>query len=47
MLKWPVELLKDAGIDLGDLAIYKQAFDNLDSHIKQYIEVGNKIFKKK
>lgn len=45
--KWPVELLKDAGIDLGDPGIYKQAFDNLDSYIKQYIEVGNKIFKKK
>ncbi len=42
---WPIEILKDAGIDLYDKNIYKEAFKSLDYFINEYIKIGNKIFK--
>ncbi|MGY6171777.1 oligoendopeptidase F [Candidatus Mycoplasma pogonae] len=45
--KWPVELLKDAGVDLYDSQVYNTAFKNLDTLVSDYIRLGNKIFNKK
>lgn len=44
--KWPIELLKDAKIDLYDKRFYEQAFKQLEKMINEYIILGNKIFKK-
>ncbi len=43
---WPVEVLKNAGIDLYDENIYNQAFDVLKSKIDEYERIGKKLFKK-
>ncbi|TCG11867.1 oligoendopeptidase F [Mycoplasma marinum] len=43
---WPIQILKDAGIDLYDKNIYKEAFNSLETFIDEYIKIGNKIFKK-
>ncbi|NQZ29140.1 MAG: oligoendopeptidase F [Mycoplasmatales bacterium] len=43
---WPIEILKDAGIDLYDKNIYKEAFNSLETFINEYIKIGNKLFKK-
>ncbi|CAT05146.1 Oligoendopeptidase F, plasmid [Mesomycoplasma conjunctivae] len=45
--KWPIELLKDAGVDLDDDRIYEQAFAVLKDQIDQYEKIGNQIFKNK
>ncbi|MCP4336738.1 MAG: oligoendopeptidase F [Mycoplasma sp.] len=42
---WPIQILKDAGIDLYDKNIYKEAFAQLDEFISEYIKLGKKIFK--
>ncbi len=42
---WPINILKDAGIDLYDKNIYKEAFKSLEAFINEYIRIGNKIFK--
>ncbi|CAC13494.1 OLIGOENDOPEPTIDASE F [Mycoplasmopsis pulmonis] len=42
---WPVEILKDAGIDLYDSKIYDLAFKNFEQTIDQFVEIGNKLFK--
>lgn len=44
---WPVQILKDAGIDLHDPNIYNQAFDILKLKIDEYEKIGNKLFKNK
>ncbi|MGL4343405.1 MAG: oligoendopeptidase F [Metamycoplasmataceae bacterium] len=44
---FPIELLKEAGIDLRDSEIYDQAFENLKNNINLYIKLGTKIFKNK
>ena len=44
---WPVEILKNAGIDLYDANIYNQAFDVLKSKIDEYEKIGKRLFKKK
>lgn len=45
--KDPIELLKDAGIDLLDPKVYELGFAACDASIKEYIKLGNKIFKLK
>ncbi|AJR12227.1 Oligoendopeptidase F, plasmid [Mesomycoplasma dispar] len=42
---WPSELLKNAGVDLGDSSIYTEAFALFESQIDEYIRLGKKIFK--
>jgi oligoendopeptidase F len=42
---WPVEILKNAGIDLYDANIYNQAFDVLKSKIDEYEKIGKRLFK--
>lgn len=44
---WPVEILKNAGIDLYNESIYDQAFDILRKKIDEYEKIGKKLFKKK
>lgn len=43
--KWPIDLLKEAGIDLMDENFYKQAFSSLEKMIDKYEKIGKKIFK--
>ncbi|MBD5423208.1 MAG: oligoendopeptidase F [Mycoplasma sp.] len=43
---WPIDLLKQAGVDLYDENFYKEAFAQLETKIEEYIKLGNKIFKK-
>lgn len=43
--EWPVELLKNAGVDLYDENIYNLAYQTLDNMVNEYISLGNKIFK--
>ena len=43
---WPINLLKQAGVDLYDENFYKEAFAQLETKIEEYIKLGNKIFKK-
>lgn len=45
--KWPIDLLKDAGVDLYDESFYQNAFNQLEARIDEYIKLGNKIFNKK
>lgn len=45
--KWPIDLLKNAGIDLYDKIFYKEAFKQLEYQINEYLKLGKKIFKKK
>ncbi|MBN3534585.1 oligoendopeptidase F [Mycoplasma procyoni] len=42
---WPIQLLKDAGVDLNDSKIYEKAFAVLDEKIKLFEKIGKKIFK--
>ncbi|MGL6125019.1 MAG: oligoendopeptidase F [Metamycoplasmataceae bacterium] len=42
---WPVEILKDAGIDLYNKDIYDQAFNILKTKIDDYEKIGKKLFK--
>ncbi len=42
---WPIQILKDAGIDLYDKNIYKEAFAQLDDFINEWVKLGKKIFK--
>ncbi|MGL5204759.1 MAG: oligoendopeptidase F [Metamycoplasmataceae bacterium] len=44
---WPVQILKDAGIDLYNTSIYDQAFDILKTKIDEYERIGRKLFKKR
>ena len=44
--KWPIDLLKDAGIDLYDVNFYNEAFKELENKVNEYIRLGKKIFKK-
>lgn len=44
---WPMEILKDAGIDLNDENVYKLAFKQVEQEISQWINLGKKIFKVK
>lgn len=41
---WPSEILKQAGVDLSDPEMYRQAFSVLESQIDEYIRLGKKIF---
>ncbi|MDW2907357.1 oligoendopeptidase F [Mesomycoplasma ovipneumoniae] len=41
---WPSEILKNAGVDLSDPEMYRQAFSVLESQIDEYIRLGKKIF---
>ncbi|WP_341500890.1 oligoendopeptidase F [Mesomycoplasma ovipneumoniae] len=41
---WPSEILKNAGVDLSDPEMYRQAFSLLESQIDEYIRLGKKIF---
>lgn len=43
--KWPIELLKDAGVNLYDINFYKEAFKELENKINEYEKLGNSIFK--
>lgn len=45
--QWPIDLLKEAGVDLYDEKFYQDAFDQLANKIKEYIKLGQKIFNKK
>lgn len=45
--KWPIDLLKEAGIDLYDKKFYENAFKELEIKINEYIKLGNIIFKNK
>ncbi|WP_022935619.1 oligoendopeptidase F [Mesomycoplasma moatsii] len=42
--QWPIDLLKEAGIDLYDENFYNDAFQELDEKINEYIRLGKKIF---
>ncbi|QJB71253.1 oligoendopeptidase F [Mycoplasma sp. 1654_15] len=42
---WPALILKEAGVDLEDESIYQQAFSVFNKNIKDYIKLGQKIFK--
>lgn len=44
---WPVEVLKDAGIDLNDPETYKIGFRFVESQINEWVKLGKKIFKLK
>ncbi|WP_337896609.1 M3 family metallopeptidase, partial [Mesomycoplasma ovipneumoniae] len=41
---WPSEILKQAGVDLSDPEMYRQAFSVLESQIDEYIRLSKKIF---
>ncbi|WP_033160941.1 oligoendopeptidase F [[Mycoplasma] collis] len=43
--KWPLEILKDAGIDLEKKSVFQLAFDLFAEKIKEFEILGNKIFK--
>lgn len=43
--KWPIDLLKEAGVDLYDPQFYVQSFNELKNKINEYEKLGNKIFK--
>ncbi|UUD36982.1 Oligoendopeptidase F, plasmid [Mycoplasmopsis californica] len=43
--KWPLDILKDNGIDLYDSKVYDLGFKNIESIIDQWIKIGKKIFK--
>lgn len=42
---WPVQILKDADIDLYNTNIYEEAFSILSSKIDEYEIIGNRLFK--
>lgn len=42
--KWPIDLLKEAGINLYDDNFYKNAFKELENKIDMFEKLGNKIF---
>lgn len=44
--KWPLEILKDNGIDLYDPQVYEDGFNNVKSLIDQWVTIGNRLFKK-
>ncbi|PAF55506.1 oligoendopeptidase F [Mycoplasmopsis agassizii] len=44
--KWPAEILKDAGVDLYDSAIYEKAFEILNDKVEKFIELGKKVYSK-
>ncbi len=44
--KWPIELLKDAGVNLYDPKFYEDAFKILEDKINKYIKLGKQIFKR-
>lgn len=43
--KDPIDILKDAGVDLLDPQVYELGFKACEENIKEYISLGNKIFK--
>ncbi|MGX9339523.1 oligoendopeptidase F [Mycoplasma sp. 1890] len=43
---WPVNVLRDAGVDVYSKEIYNMAFEILDDKVNEYIKLGNKIFTK-
>ncbi len=43
---WPIQILKDAGIDLYDKNVYQEAFNQLEDFIEDYISIGERLFKK-
>lgn len=43
--KWPIQLLKEAGVDLYDSNFYDKAFKELENKINEYEKLGKKIFK--
>lgn len=43
--KDPIDILKDAGVDLLDPKVYELGFKACEENIKEYIKLGNKIFK--
>ena len=45
--KNPVDLLKDAGIDLTDPKTYELGFETVKNNIKEYVKLGKDIFKVK
>lgn len=42
---WPMEILKDAGIDLNDPKVYELGFNRVKQDIDEFVKLGNKIFK--
>ena len=42
--KWPLEILKDAGVDLKDPKVYEMGFTAFDNVLEEWIEVGKRIF---
>ena len=45
--KNPIDILKDAGIDLLDPKVYDLGFQALETNIEDFIKYGNEIFKTK
>jgi oligoendopeptidase F len=45
--KWPLEILKDAGIDLFEPKTYDLGFNTLNDYVNKWIKLGKKIFKLK
>ncbi|VEU59149.1 oligoendopeptidase F [Mesomycoplasma neurolyticum] len=43
--KWPIEILKDAGINLEEESVIQLAFDLLNDKVKTFEKLGNQIFK--
>ncbi len=41
----PLDILKDAGVDLLDPKVYELGFNACEENIKEYIRLGNKLFK--
>lgn len=42
---WPLNVLKNAGIDLNDVETYKIGFRSIENTIDEWIRTGKKIFK--
>ncbi len=44
--KWPIDLLKEAGVDLYSKSFYEDSFKQLENMVNEYTKLGKKIFKK-
>ena len=44
---WPLQILKNAGIDLTDKSTFNLAYNKVDADIDEWIKLGKKIFKMK